>query len=110
MARPKKTDPLDQQLNLSLTMAEYALLKLRAENLGQRVSSYARAILLHETVKVEAGSLASRYDRLVFQQWQRAGNNLNQIARSLNALEPVSSSEIDAALAEVRFLIAEARK
>ena len=91
MARPKKSEPLDQQLNVSLSLAEYALLRLRADALGQRPSSYARAVLLNETVKVEAGSLTSRYDRLVFQQWQRAGNNLNQIARQLNALEPVSA-------------------
>ena len=110
MARPKQSEPRDQQLNVSLTLAEYALLRMRAEALGQRPSSYARAVLLNETIKVESGSFCSRYDKLVFQQWQRAGNNLNQIARSLNALEPPGLSEIEAALAELRRLVAEARQ
>lgn len=110
MARPKKKDPLDQQLNVSLSLAEYALLRKRAEGLGQRPSSYARAVLLNETVKVEAGMMVSRYDRLVFHQWQRVGNNLNQIARQLNALEPLSHGDLNAALAEVRRLIVEANR
>jgi Bacterial mobilisation protein (MobC) len=110
MGRPKKSEPLDQQLNISLSLAEYALLRLRAEALGQRMSSYARAVLLNKTVRIEEGVMISRYDRLVFQSWQRVGNNLNQIARAMNTLQPVPPAEIEAALAEVRRLIAEARR
>jgi Bacterial mobilisation protein (MobC) len=110
MARPKKAEPLDQQLNVSLSLAEYALLRMRAEAMGERLSSYARTVLLERSFQVDATSLVSRYDRLVFQQWQRVGNNLNQIARQLNALEPAGPSDLDDALSQLRQLISEAKR
>jgi len=44
-------------------------------------------------------------DRLVFEQLKRLGNNLNQIARQLNAQRAVPLPEIEALLREIRVAL-----
>jgi hypothetical protein len=109
MPRLKQLVTRDHQLNVSLTLAEREVLQRRADAVGLRLAIYARAVLLGEEVRRETVILPSSSDRLVYQQWVRAGSNLNQIARRLNALGDVSASEVDLALRNIRELIARAR-
>jgi hypothetical protein len=98
----------DRQLNVALRADELATLQARADAAGLRLVVYARTVLLGEPVKREIVILPSSLDRLAYQQWVRAGSNLNQIARRLNALGNVAAPEVEAALREVRALIAKA--
>ena len=109
MARPKQPVTRDHQLNLSLTCAEYKLLQTRADAVGLRLTAYARSVLLQQEVQRQAISAASRYDRLVYQQWARVGSNLNQVARQLNSFAGVSAQDVEAVLSEIRALISRDR-
>ena len=109
MARPKQPVTRDHQLNLSLTCAEYKLLQTRADAVGLRLTAYARSVLLQQEVQRQAISAASRYDRLVYQQWARVGSNLNQVARQLNSFAGVSAQDVEAVLSDIRALISRDR-
>lgn len=67
-------------------------------------------VLLGEAARQEIVLSPSRTDRLAFQQWVRAGSNLNQIARKLHALGHAAAPDVQAALEDIRALIAEARR
>jgi len=108
MPRPKSNDKRDRQLNVALRDDELAALKGRADARGMRLVDYARAALLGAEVQAGTEALPSRFDRLVFEQMKRIGNNLNQIARQLNALERVAPGELEECLREVRRIIREA--
>ena len=110
MARPKQLVTRDHQLNLSLTRAEYEVVRRRADAAGLRLVAYARVVLLHEEVHREGTVAVSTYDRLVYQQWARVGSNLNQVARQLNSLDSVAAPEVEAVLREIRDLIGRARE
>lgn len=99
----------ERQLNIALTSDEKATLQARADAVGLRLVVYARSVLLDEPVKREIVILPSSTDRLIYQQWVRAGSNLNQMARRWNALGSVSAPDLEAVLADIRALIAKAR-
>ena len=104
---PRGTDlRRDRQLNIALSADELAELAARADARGLRVVGYARATLLSMKVASYAVVLPSKLDRLNHEQLKRIGNNLNQIARQLNALGRVDMPELEACLAEIRALIA----
>lgn len=44
MGRPTKSEPRNQQLNLSLTASEFERVRLRAEVIGMRTVHFGRAI------------------------------------------------------------------
>ncbi len=48
MGRPRKSEPRDRQLNLSLTAAELEGINRRAEAVGMRPVHFGRAILLDD--------------------------------------------------------------
>lgn len=110
MPRPPLLIKRDQRLSIKLTRAEHALVQTRAEAAELRLAIYARMVLIGEPVRHEITLRPTGSDRLAYQQWVRAGSNLNQIARRLNGLGHVSGPEIEAALEEIRALIAEARR
>jgi len=87
MPRPKSDQRREQQLNVALRGDELAELQARANACGMRLVDYARAALLDRRVAAHAVGVPrhSMLDRLVFEQWKRVGNNLNQIARNFNA-------------------------
>ena len=70
-----------------------------------RLVDYARALLLNMRVASYSVALPSRLDRLNHEQLKRIGNNLNQIARQLNALGRVSAPDLQECLNELRHLI-----
>jgi len=70
-----------------------------------RLVDYARATLLTMRAASYAVVLPSRLDRLNYEQLKRVGNNLNQIARQLNAFGRVPMPDLETCLREVRSLI-----
>jgi hypothetical protein len=77
----------------------------RAEAFGTRPVDYARAVLLRDRAAPAPARGASTLDRLVFEQLKRVSNNLNQIAKRLNALQGFTPADLDLALGELRQLV-----
>lgn len=103
MARPKSLNPRGKQLNIALRSEEFDNVKNRADAVGKRPVDFARETLLG--ADRELAPSVARFDRLVLEQLKRVGSNLNQIARQLNALGPVSLSELEQVLRELRDLL-----
>ncbi len=103
MARPKSLNPRGKQLNIALRPEEFDAVRDRADALGKRPVDFARDTLIGG----DPGTVPSiaRFDRLVLEQLKRVGSNLNQIARQLNALGPVSLGELEQVLRELRDLL-----
>ena len=60
MGRPRKSEPRDQQLNLSLTASELESIKRRAQAVGMRPVHFGRALLLDENRKITFRERRSR--------------------------------------------------
>ena len=95
----------ERQLNIALRGEEFAEIKAKADARGMRLVDYARATLLNMRIAPYAVMLPSKLERLNHEQLKRIGNNLNQIARQLNALGHLSTPELDACLRDLRLLI-----
>lgn len=106
MPRPT-TDPQKRthQLNIALRGDEIDELRARADARGMLLVDYARAALLNMRVASYSVVLPSKLDRLNHEQLKRIGNNLNQIARQLNAMDRIAPSELEECLRELRLLI-----
>lgn len=70
-----------------------------------RLVDFARAMVCQATVTVGSAVSTPPAERLLLQQWKRVGNNLNQVARQLNALGRPAPENLEAALADIRHLI-----
>ncbi len=86
MGRPRKIEPRDRQLNLSLTASELESICRRAAAVGMRPVHFGRAVLLDQSRKLALGQSdpGNSLDRLIHGQLVRLGNNLNQMMRHLN--------------------------
>ncbi len=90
-------------------MADHLHRNAQADAAGLRLAAYARSVLLQQEVQRQVIAAASRYDRLVYQQWARVGSNLNQVARQLNSFGSVSAQNVEAVLSDIRALISRDR-
>lgn len=108
MARPKLANPRIKKLGLALTRDEFVVAETRARNAGLRLVDYARASLLGEMLVAGAVLTQTRFDPATVEAWKRAGNNLNQVARQLNALQRVEATDVETVLQDLRCLIREA--
>jgi hypothetical protein len=107
MGRPRKSEPRDRQLNLSLTESELTGLVQRAEAVGMRPVHFGRALLLDQSRK--AGRQAepdSNIARLVYSQLVRLGNNLNQLVRHLHKTGDPLPVDLEPLLKDIRQIIA----
>lgn len=107
MARPRVSEPRDQQFNLSLTRTELESIKKRADALGMRPVHFGRALVLDRERRVvtqdEAGSAIQR---LLYGQLVRLGNNLNQMVRHLHQTGDPLPSDLEPLLKDIRQIIA----
>lgn len=108
MPQPTNDHKRDRQLNIALRGEELAAIKAKADASGMRLVDYARGVLLNMRVASYAVALPSRIERLNHEQLKRIGNNLNQIARQLNAMGTHPAPELEACLRELRLLINQA--
>lgn len=110
MGRPRKTEPRDRQLNLSLTAGELENIRRRAEAVGMRPVHFGRAVLLESGRKPAASATRDgNPDRLVYVQLQRLGNNLNQLVRHLHATGEPLPADLEPLLRDIRQTLARGR-
>ena len=104
MGRPQVSDPRNHQLNFSFTEAEIDLLRRRADQAQMRLVDYGRLLLLRKSSVPVAASVA-QVDRLTYEQLKRLGNNLNQIARVLNATRSLPPPGLEELLRDIRLVL-----
>ena len=107
MGRPRKTEPRDRQLNLSLTASELQSIERRAQAVGMRPVHFGRALLLdtHLQPLPVARDAANPINRLIHGQLIRLGNNLNQLVRQLHQLREPLPADLEPLLGDIRRLI-----
>ena len=106
MGRPRKAEPRDQQLNLSLTASELDGVRRRAEALGMRVAHLGRHLVLDRGRSAPARNFGElNANRLLGRQLARLGNLLNQLVRRFHATGNLPPADLVPLLAEVRRLI-----
>jgi hypothetical protein len=106
VARPKHKLKRDRQFNVSLTVREHELLHERAAASGMRPVDYGRARLFGERRTTEFRAASGHHlDPLFHAELSRLGNNLNQIARQLNALRQPAPPMLEPLLLQIRDLI-----
>jgi hypothetical protein len=107
MARPRKSEPRNQQFNLSLTEHELASIKRRASAIGMHPAHFGRALLIDEARKLKVTRVADDgTQRLVYEQLSRLGNLLNQIVRHLHQTGEPLPGDLQPLLADIRQIIA----
>jgi hypothetical protein len=107
MGRPKKSEPRDKQLNLSLTQSEFESIKRRAYALGMRPVHFGRVLLLTNDNKTTLRSdQDGNVNRLIYGQLVRLGNNLNQMVRHLHQSGDPLPSDLEPLLKDIRQVIA----
>lgn len=105
MPRSPAQSKRDRQLNIALHQSEVEALKARADARGMRLVDYARTNLLTMRAAQVGVVVPSKLERLNLEQLKRIGNNLNQIARQLNALGQMVPGELTETLNSVRQLL-----
>jgi hypothetical protein len=112
MGRPRKSEPRSEQLNLSLTAAELASIKRRAEAVGMRPVHFGRALLLdpNRQPAIKRAEDRSNLERLIYDQLVRLGNNLNQMVRHLHQTGDPLPSDLEPLLKDIRQIIAQGRR
>jgi hypothetical protein len=107
MGRPKKSEPRDRQLNVSLTAAEYESLVRRAQALGMRPVHFSRALLLNSNVAPAVNRKpTSNIEKLNYSALARLGNNLNQMMRYLHRTGDPLPPDLEPLLTDIRRIIA----
>ena len=107
MGRPRKSDPRDRQLNLSLTAAEYESIVARAKALGMRPVHFGRALVLNSnSAPAPIQRTPSRMERLNYSALARLGNNLNQMMRHLHGTGEPVPADLEPLLTDIRNIIA----
>jgi hypothetical protein len=107
MGRPKKNEPRDRQLNVSLTAAEYESLVQRAQALGMRPVHFGRALLLNSNMAPAASKKpTSNIEKLNYSALARLGNNLNQMMRHLHRTGDPLPPDLEPLLTDIRRIIA----
>jgi|SRR6266851_261838 len=106
MGRPKKSEPRDRQLNLSLTAAEYESLVRRAQAVGMRPVHFGRALIFDQSRKILTSSEIGNIARLNLGQLVRLGNNLNQMVRHLHQTGDPLPPDLEPLLTDIRRIIA----
>lgn len=104
MGRPLIHDPRNHQLNFSFTEAEIDLLRRRADQAQLRLVDYGRLVLLRKS-SVPIAAPVAQIDRVTYEQLKRLGNNLNQIARIVNATRSLPPRGLEELLRDIRQVL-----
>lgn len=106
MGRPTKSEPRNQQLNLSLTASEFERIRLRAEAIGMRPVHFGRAMVLDEGRRsAQKAGEDHNATKLLYAQLVRLGNNLNQLVRHLHRHGGPIPADLEPLLRDIRHLI-----
>jgi hypothetical protein len=102
MARPKKYEVRNQQLNLKLTLREMAFVRAAAEVARMEIVDFGRARVLQDApVRPQSEAIDDRR-AILRASLARLGNNLNQIARMMHANGGVAPDELASLLRDIR--------
>lgn len=95
MARPTRgDDSRSEVITIRVTRAERVRLEHRAAAAGLTVSAFAAQVLARGQVTVETRPRTAKLPRELVAEFKRIGNNINQIARALNARKPVRDGAV----------------
>ena len=104
MGRPQVNNPRNHQVNFSFTEAEIDLLRRRADQAEMRLVDYGRLVLLRKS-SMPVAAPAAQIDRVTYEQLKRLGNNLNQIARVVNATRSLPPRGLEELLRDIRLIL-----
>lgn len=111
MARPKKSEPRDRQLNLSLTAREFESINRRAQAVGMRSVEFGRAVLFGDAGKaISTREPDGNIGRMIYGQLVRLGNNLNQMVRHLHKTGEPLPPDLEPLLKDIRQVVARVRR
>ena len=107
MARPRKADARDHQINLRFTAPEIVKIHRHAAITGKTVTEFGRALLLRRPRRrkaaVEPNIVALPHEALP--RWHAVGARLNTVAHLLNSRDVLPPRELFAVLLELRTLL-----
>jgi hypothetical protein len=107
MGRPRKSEPRDRQLNVSLTATEYESIVRRANALAMRPVHFSRALLLNSnSAAASTQRTPSNIERLNYSALVRLGNNLNQMMRHLHSTGEPVPTDLEPLLTDIRQILA----
>lgn len=97
----KEREPKTYKLSIRFTPGQISAIRKAARSVGQNTASYCRQIILRRKVKDLSPETREYRNNLI-----RMGNNLNQIARKLNAhgVDETTMSELGMILNHIREL------
>jgi hypothetical protein len=110
MARPRQREKRDRQMNLKFTVQERAWIDARAAKTQLEPFEYARAQVLAEKPVPTRRASPHHLDPLFLTHLSRVGNNLNQIARKMHALNIPPPPSLENLLSTVRELLMQAAR
>lgn len=106
MGRKKQAIKRNCQFNVGLTPDEHALLMRQAFAAGMRPVDYGRARLFSKHFQTSRrASETPRLDPLLLTHLSRIGNNLNQIARQINARPIPAPPGLEILVQELRVIL-----
>lgn len=106
MARPRKAERREQQLNIKITPSEHAWVRQRASAADMTPTEFGRAQLLTDRpVRRKSPENTHHLDPLFLSQLSRIGNNLNQIARRCHLLNAPPPPALEPLLGLIRDII-----
>jgi hypothetical protein len=106
MARPRKADPRDHQVNLRFTAPELVTIHRHAALSGKTVTEFGRAMLLRRPrhrKKSEEPTLIALADPLL-ETWNLFGTRLNAIAHLMNTKDALPPGALAPLLADLQGL------
>jgi hypothetical protein len=106
MARPRKSERRERQLNIRLTTRELDWVTARATAKGLRPVDFARAqLFVARRARAARRPEAAHLDPLFIAQVARIGNNLNQMTRAFHLGQIPPPSELGVLLQAIRHII-----
>jgi hypothetical protein len=106
MARPRKDDTRNQQINIRFTARELARVHHHAELIGKTPADFGRGVMLRRPRRRngEAPVLIPIGER-VLRRWHDTGSALNAVAHRFNATGEMASIELQRLLGALRRLL-----
>lgn len=105
MARPRKPERRDRQINVKLTEKEHAWVHKRALARGMKPTEFGRAQLLAERQTRQLPQTSAHLDPLFVAQLSRIGNNLNQMTRRFHEYHLPPPDDLALLLETIRDVI-----
>jgi hypothetical protein len=106
MARPRRDDPRQHQLNVRFTAHEFARIHHHASLTGKTVTEFGRAVMLRRPRRRRtiAPALVT-LPQPMLQRWHALGLSLNGLAHDLNARHELAAPALGAIVKSLRLLL-----